>query len=853
MSTAAYQPDQVDLTNCDREPIHLLGRIQPFGALVAVNGDWMVVHHSLNFDTTLGAESVIEPGIKLADLFSDNAIGMLRSALGRLGGKDAVERVFGLQLTDGGRPFDIAIHSSGTQTVIEFEPHDALGFTSHIGTLRAIMAELETRGDAMALCREAASQMQHLLGFDRVMVYKFHEDQSGEVVAEAREPHLEAFMGLRYPKTDIPAQARALYVRNPFRIISDVNAEPVAIVPALSLEGAPLDLSLSTLRAVSPIHIEYLKNMGVEASLSISIVIRGKLWGLFACHHYAPRVLPYSLRTVAELFSQLFSLLLDRVLTDAGNTLSARGRELNDRLMARLAGGVSLVDSLPTLESVIGAVVPHDGSSAYVDGIYRSRGRAPSEEQFMALVPALNAGSTSRVFASNELAARIPGAQAFAKEVVGALVIPVSRRPRDYFVLWRRELPQVVTWAGNPEKPVEYGPMGARLTPRKSFEAWQQSVHGRSEDWSSEELQIAESLRVTLLEVILRLTDDAVQERARSQEQQELLIAELNHRVRNILNLIRSLISQSRHEASDIASFSALIGGRIAALATAHDHITRDNWSPSSLTELIESEAHAYLAGKEDRVVITGGDVLIAPEAYTVMALVMHEMMTNSVKYGALCDSSGSIGIDYSRDKNGDLKIDWRERGGPPVRAPERRGFGSTIIERSIPYELKGEAKVSYKLAGVEACFIVPARYVREKPDAPLRGEGPDKGQAVTTTLGKAPNHVLVVEDSMIIAMDTEDNLRALGVKTVTAAGNVAAALKSIEQDPPEFAVLDFNLGTETSEPVAKVLRARGIPFVLATGYGELSDKLDESGALDVLKKPYGRADLAELLERLTG
>ena len=158
-----------------------------------------------------------------------------------------------------------------------------------------------------------------------------------------------------------------------------------------------------------------------------------------------------------------------------------------------------------------------------------------------------------------------------------------------------------------------------------------------------------------------------------------------------------------------------------------------------------------------------------------------------------------------------------------------------------------------FKLAGVEACFIVPARYVREKPDAPLLSEGADKGQAVTTTLGKAPSHLLVVEDSMIIAMDTEDNLRALGVKTVTAAGNVAAALKSIEQDPPEFAVLDFNLGTETSEPVAQVLRARGIPFVLATGYGELSDKLDESGALDVLKKPYGRADLAELLERLTG
>jgi light-regulated signal transduction histidine kinase (bacteriophytochrome) len=846
------QQTEVDLTNCDREPIHLLGRIQPFGALVAVNADWMVVQHSANFDAILGADSRIGPGRALASIFSAEAIGRFRSALGQLRGADAVERIFGLELTPGGDPFDAAIHASGPLTVIEFEPHDALGFTSHVGTLRAIMAELEARDEETALVREAAEQMQRLLGFDRVMVYKFHEDQSGEVVAEAREPHLESFFGLRYPKTDIPAQARALYLRNPFRIISDVNCEGVPIVPEVNIEGRPLDLSLSTLRAVSPIHLEYLRNMGVEASLSISIVVRGRLWGLFACHHYAPRVLPFSLRTVAELFSQLFSLLLDRVLTDAGNRLSAKGRELHDRLMARLAGGVSLVDSLPTLEGVVASVVPHDGSSAYVDGVYRTRGYAPTEDEFKALIPALNSGSTSRVFASKELATRIPAAQVFIDRVVGGMVIPVSRRPRDYFVLWRRELPQTVVWAGNPEKPVEYGPHGARLTPRKSFEAWQQSVHGQSAEWTREECQIAESLRVTLLEVILRLTDDAMQTRARAQEQQELLIAELNHRVRNILNLIRSLISQTRHEASDVASFSELIGGRIAALATAHDHITRDHWSPSSLAELIEAEAHAYLAGKEDRVTIEGDDVLIAPEAYTVLALVIHEMMTNSAKYGALCDSSGSVAITLTRDQHGDLQMNWRERGGPPVQSPERRGFGSTIIERSIPYELKGDAQVRYKLGGVEADFVIPGRYLK---DAPRReGQTEDAARArhnVVRGTGDIPDHVLVVEDSMIIAMDTEDNLRALGVKTVTTASSVAAALQSIERDEPAFAVLDYNLGNESSDAVAARLHQIGVPFVLATGYGELADKLDEHGAMGLLKKPYGKTELSEILETL--
>lgn len=842
----------VDLTNCDREPIHLLGQIQPFGALVAINADWMVAQYSANFDDILGAGTTIGPGMPLGELFAPDAIGAFRRSLGQMRGNDVVERIFGLVLTAGGEPFDVAVHTSGPWTIIEFEPHDAIGFTSHVGTLRTIMSELETHDEAVALCREAAAHMKRLLGFDRVMVYRFHEDQSGEVVAEEREPHLESFFGLRYPKTDIPAQARALYMRNPFRIISDVLSDPVPLVPGFSIEGQPLDLSLSTLRAVSPIHIEYLRNMGVGASLSISIVIRGKLWGLFACHHYGPRVLPYSMRTVAELFSQLFSLLLDRVLTDAGNRLSLKGRELHDRLMARLAGGVSLTESLPTLATVVGSVVRHDGSSAYVDGVYRTRGRAPTEEQFRALIPALNSGSTSRVFASKELPARIAAAQAFAEEVVGAMVIPVSRRPRDYFVLWRRELPQVVTWAGNPEKPVEYGPNGARLTPRKSFEAWQQSVGGQSAEWTHEECQIAEALRVTLLEVILRLTDDAVQERARAQEQQELLIAELNHRVRNILNLIRGLISQTRHEATDIASFSHLIGGRIGALATAHDHITKGNWSPASLTELITDEARAYLMGKDERVSITGDDVLIAPEAYTVIALVMHEMMTNSVKYGALCDNSGSIGIEFTRERDGDLVIDWVERGGPAVKAPERRGFGSTIIERSIPYELRGVAEVHYRLSGVEAKFVIPQRYVRAAPaTGGTATKSPQNDNASRSAGGTSslPAHVLVVEDSMIIAMDTEDSLRMLGVATVTTAGSVAAALASLEQDPPEMAILDYNLGTETSDPVAKALRDRGIPFALATGYGELPGGLEARGAFALLKKPYGRSELEELLQ----
>ncbi len=845
-------PDgDVDLTNCDREPIHRLGLIQPFGALIAATPDWMVAHRSTNVEEILGIKDEIGLGSPLAPRIADEAFEIIRERLEAASATGEVERVFGLDLLGDHRLFDLAIHLAGPMAVLEIERHDRQAIPQHTGTLRPIMSRLSECRDVKELCEEAARQMKQLLGFDRVMVYRFHQDLSGEVVAEAREPELEAFLGLRYPQTDIPQQARALYLRNLFRIISDVNAEPVSIKPECDIEGVPLDLSMSVLRAVSPIHIEYLRNMGVGASLSISIVIRGKLWGLFACHHYSARILPYSLRTAAELFSQLFSLQLEIAIANAGNALTERGRALHDQLMARLAGGTSLVENLSTLGEIVAGVIPHDGSSALVDGAYKRRGAAPTEEEFLALVPPLNTASTSKIVHSDSIAGLIPGAAEFADRVVGALVIPVSRRPRDYVVLWRKELSQVVTWAGNPEKPVEYGPNGARLTPRRSFAAWQESVRGKSAPWTEEELSIAEGLRVTLLEVILRVADDAMHERNRAQQKQELLIAELNHRVRNILTLIRGLVGQSKADAKDVESFAEVIGGRVRALAMAHDNITRENWNASSLHELIRAEADAYLSGKETRVEILGPDALIVPEAYTVMALVLHEMMTNSAKYGSLCDSSGRLKIMTSVDKVNDYRLEWREIGGPPVRAPTRRGFGTTIIERSIPHDLRGSADIRYRLSGVEADFCLPARYVErviEPADQPDASDAPSspparKAQSVIET-------VLLVEDSMIIALDTEEALHQAGVKTVQVAGSCDAALKEMARKMPDFALLDYNLGEETSERVAERLAAEGVPFSFATGYGDALNDMGVEPPFGVLKKPYSRDDIAAVLEK---
>ena len=850
MNTMSSQPD---LSTCDREPIHIPGTIQSFGAMVAVNSDWLVSRLSANAGEILGTVEGLETGVRLGEVLRHDAVEALRVHANDSTRNATVEHCYDIRLTDAPDRFDVGIHCSGRETVFEIEPADHDEKSPHPGELRPVMDELGKCETPDQLYARAADQLKQLVGFDRVMVYRFRPDESGEVIAEAREPELESFMTLRYPKTDIPAQARALYVRNLFRIIADVSSEPVPVEPTLNFDGEPLDMSDAVLRAVSPIHIEYLTNMGVTASLSISIVVDGKLWGLFACHHYSgPRVIPAPRRALAELFAQFFSLLLDRKLANEDAAQLDAGRRLHDRIMGRIVSGEDIVSNLSALDELVAPIVPHDGSSAYIGGEYNARGSAPNEEEFRAIVPALNAASGGAVIATDSLAAKAPKAEAFADRAVGALIIPVSRRPRDYVVLWRRELSQVVTWAGNPEKVAEYGPNGDRLTPRKSFAAWKETVRGTSEGWTRAERRVAESLRATLLEVILRLTDEAMRERQRAQEQQELLIAELNHRVRNILNLIRGLVGQSKGEARTVEQFSDIVGGRIAALSRAHDNITQENWNHASLRGLILSEAEAYLSNKADRVKITGADPLISPEAYTVLSLVLHEMTTNSAKYGALCDSRGQLDIALERNRDGDLEIAWRESGGPAVKPPTRRGFGSTIIERSIPFELKGDASIRYQLSGVEADFVIPGRYVEwdnkdnhasEKDEARemerLSPASPD---------GKAIENVLLVEDNVIIAMDAEEAILESGVKTVRVASGVNQAISMIEKKAPDIALLDFNLGDETSEPIAARLRELGVPFYFATGYGDMVDKNGKKGALGVLQKPIAKEDLQSAL-----
>jgi len=823
-----------DVTECDREAIHLLGAIQSFGFLLVLSGDWHITQASANLENFLNVSAQDACGRPVAALFLPEAIHAIRGAVQTMATPDVVERLFGIEL-QGRESFDLAVHRSGEWIVVEAERSIMEKPAEAAQSTRSMIVRLQRAGTLLETCQEAARQIRALTAFDRVMIYRFDEDGSGEVIAERAQSMLEPYVGLHYPASDIPKQARELYLRNTLRIIANVDDQGSRIVSGHGEAATPLDLSMSVLRAVSPIHLQYLRNMGVAASMSISILQQGQLWGLIVCHHGQPRELSLGVRTTAEFFGQMFSLLVENRQREMEMAHERFTRDQHNRLIASMAIEGSVFHKLARAAEDVRAIIDCDGFAIVIGDRVKSLGQVPDDFAMHRLGDFVHQHAAGVTFATDCLAALHPPAAQFEDYAAGMLAIPVSTAPRDGLYFFRDAWNHARQWAGDPRKAMLSNPNeGHTLRPRASFAAWTEEVKGHSRKWSIDDIRVAEQLRALLLEVIFRMSDSADRARDEASAKRELLIAELNHRVRNILGLIRGLVAQSRDGVSHVEDFVETVSGRIQALARAHDQITAEQWSAAPLRQLIEAEAQAYLRPGHDRLMMSGPEIMLDPHSFSTIALVVHELMTNSAKYGAFSTPRGKVAIEWNIDHAANLALRWQERDGPTVSLPTRRGFGSTIIERSIPFDLKGRAAVEYAPKGLQASFIIPPAFFR-------KAEGMTSPLIVkrTTELKHLQGDVLVLEDNMIIALDAEDIILRLGGSSVHTVSSVREALETIEQSPITFALLDFNLGDETSLDVALMLHARSIPFMFATGYGEDLRVPPELAHVRVITKPY--------------
>jgi len=485
---------------CAQEPIHILGLIQPHGLLFALSEPELIIQQVSNNVGVLlgvGAEQIL--GRSFSSVLRSPSFQRFRSYLRKE--ESLASNPLRVQIGADRLEMLCVVHRRDGVLILECElPPDAgsLGADSLTAQIGAPLARMERASGVLSLSQLVAEEIRRITGFHRVMVYRFDSDWNGEVIAES-SLGANLYKGLQFPASDIPAQARRMLLATPLRTIADVDAVPARIVPEVGpLTGRALDLTGSHLRSTAAVHLEYLRNMGVRASMTVSIVVNKQLWGLITCHHRAPKRLGFATRSICELLGQILNAQLSLTIDNAALQARIASQEELDGYMADLEAA----PSTPVRDLFQGArllrLLDADGLVARIGGTVSYLGEIVDEDALLPVIGKLRELAHRGVAASHALGALDASATKFANRASGALYIGLTEETGDYLLLLRHELMQTVTWAGHPAKAVSADPHD-RVLPRTSFEAWSEQVRGTSRRWSDLQTESARLLREQML------------------------------------------------------------------------------------------------------------------------------------------------------------------------------------------------------------------------------------------------------------------------------------------------------------------------------------------------------------------
>jgi len=535
----------VDLSNCDKEPIHIPGKIQSHGFLIAINKNAHTIQYvseNINNYTGMSASDFLDQPVSvLSAYFKENNAFNISDLLNLGISRKSFDALSPQPFTIKNLPFYLIINASADCWLLEFEPV-TLQYDIQSAVGRSASAMLQGKS-ILSLLAKAALQVKKLIEFDRVMVYKFLDDGHGEVVAEVKEENLESFFGLHYPASDIPQQARALYKKNLTRLIADVNTEDSPIITYK--DSADLDLTNSSLRAVSPIHIQYLKNMGVYSSFSISLIANDQLWGLIACHNYSPKFIDYKAREGAKLVGEILSSALEYRQEEENYEIFIQFKETAAVITEHLNDDKFLLTALLTHDKNLLSATNATGVAIIFENDLKTLGIVPEDSVIIELAEWIKINSDESIYHTQHLSEIFPPAKAYKNIASGILACTISKDAGEIIIWFKPEQISQVNWAGNPDQPAKVDNAGglAALSPRKSFEKWAQMVNNTSEKWSAEEISSVLRIREIIIAYInkkaneIRILNEKLQT---AYEELDAFSYTISHDLRTPLTSIKS-------------------------------------------------------------------------------------------------------------------------------------------------------------------------------------------------------------------------------------------------------------------------------------------------------------------------
>ncbi|MBS0982037.1 histidine kinase dimerization/phosphoacceptor domain -containing protein [Gluconobacter cerinus] len=696
------------LTSCDREQIHRPDAIQPYGLLLIAKADTLqIIAGAGDLEARLAPNWL---GQTLPDLLNIPADGLKQS-----GGKALNNtRVSGLQ----DETFNAQFHVSGEHLLVELEPLDSRNFLTWeiFSQIDATADRFERCPDISAVCHHGAQVFAKLTEFDRVLVYRFQEDGSGCVMGEKRNEAFPSLMNHHFPASNIPRQARALYLRNRIRVIPDIHYEAAPIRP-VEAGTTGIDLSDVQLRSISPVHLQYMSNMGVAASASISLVVDGILWGMITCHNATPRILSEDIRAACRTLAGVMSRQLRNKEELITYQERLRLRNAIEFATSHFDPAASVKDNLQRSVTELRSLFPCDGFAVIDQKEIKTSGKVPEHADLLAIRDWLRLGSNGGIFCSSCLGKDYPPAEMWPKASAGILAITLPFRTSLTLVWSRVEIVQVIEWAGNPHKgaPDHDG----ILHPRKSFESWEQTVLGHSHRWTTEQKQAARRLRRTLIadyqtqqlrELNATLTA-TVQERESLIQQKDFLIREVNHRVQNSLQMVASFLKLQARTSTNEETTEALSEAqhRIAAIGLVHRRLYRGDQMgmvdlSRYLEELMEELCSSLGEEWQAQLRMVLSPVSISADRAINVGLVLTELVINASKY-AYGGQAGPLYLSLS--VTGDrLTLTVSDQGRHDINL-NGSGFGTRMM-KAVVGSLGGTLTYTPLSPGLEAVMAVP-------------------------------------------------------------------------------------------------------------------------------------------------